>query len=186
MADEVAAVPEKEGVAAEDGEVGGAETDALGQPTLVAVPLGNLERRRVGRKGPRLADERLHCPNLSQRLPVSPISKQSCENRTWESRGSREFAHLLGYIARVGQGSLAFRGQLRHCCGVDDADDGYERSDGEGDEGQLPRRREPDHEPRHECRQVVYEVAQLQSDAGTEVNRGRKATESTTTAGMRA
>lgn len=68
MADKVSAVPQQKSIAAENGEVGGSQSDALCEASPVADPLSHLQSRGVGLENPRLAHEGLHCPNLSQCL----------------------------------------------------------------------------------------------------------------------
>ena len=136
--DEVTPVPEEQRVAAEDGDVGAAQSDALGEAGAVADPLRHGQRRRVGPHHPLLAHERLHDAYLRQRL--------------------------LRDAAGVGQRVLAPGGELGERGGAEAADDGDERDDGEGDEGELPGGGESDDEAGDEGGEVVDEVAELLAD----------------------
>lgn len=91
--DEVASIPEQEGVAAEDGEIGGSQAHPLCEPCLVSDPLRYSQCRRVGLQCSRFSHIRENGPDLHQRLPFVSVS-----GRKSELELDRDFLFFLGRL----------------------------------------------------------------------------------------
>lgn len=124
VADEVTTVPEKEGVAAEDDEVGGAQTHSFGKPGSISGPLRSPQSSGIRLECSRLPHEAQNDSYLHHRLLTYSSHHPNQRTKNQTGGGEKEDLYLFDDIPSLRESVLGLGGQLGQSGGVDAANDG--------------------------------------------------------------